>query len=50
MGRTDPWELTKRRHIFLRKTGKPDYDYIGSCFDEGRVVDSADEWVKYTIE
>jgi hypothetical protein len=49
---TAPWERTKLRHVFLRRTGQSDgkYEYLGSAIDEARISQGGHEWVQYELK
>jgi hypothetical protein len=49
--KTAPWERTKLRHVFLRRTGQTggEYEYFGSAIDEDRINHGGHEWIQYEL-
>jgi hypothetical protein len=47
-----PWERTKVRHVFLRRTGHTGggYEYLGSAIDEKRISRGGHEWIQYELQ
>lgn len=50
-GETPAWERTKKRYLFLHRTGKPagEYEYIGMAIDDERIPPDGSEWKQYVL-